>query len=76
MSGRKEWGRSLPDSLRKAKRASEKAGWTWVLKGSNHVTVRDAEGDFVDCIGLSMYEGAIVKKHLSKLKKRGCPGIR
>lgn len=64
---------TLPKYLKRACKESSKAGWTWEQK-TNHITVRNPKGDFVVCVSKTAYEGTLAKKHLSQLRKAGCPG--
>lgn len=63
-----------PKVLQNVRKASEREGWTWDLKGSGHWTVRNPDGEFVVAMGGTMYDGTLVKRLLSKLRKAGCPG--
>lgn len=65
----------LPKYLKRAHAESTKQGWTWVYKGSHHVTIRDEKGDFVIAMSLTSYDGTLTRKITGKLKKAGCPGL-
>lgn len=63
-----------PKALLKAKRESEKHGWTWTYGGSGHWTVRNPQGEWVLTLSSTFYDGPLTKKFLGKLRKAGCPG--
>lgn len=63
-----------PKALVRCMKASEREGWTWVVKGSGHWTVRNPAGEFVISIGATFYDGTLTKKYLNALRKAGCPG--
>lgn len=63
-----------PKAITKARRASEKAGWTWTLNGSGHWTVRNPQGERVVTVSSTFYDGPLTRKFLSTLRKAGCPG--
>lgn len=65
----------IPNYLRKAQKASEKAGWRWEYKGSKHVMILDAQGKPVTTISLTAYDGTLTKKVLSQLRRANCPGV-
>ena len=64
----------LPKQFKAAEKASTRDGWTWE-KTSRHVTVRDADGEFVVCISTTMYDGPTTRKINGKLRRAGCPGV-
>lgn len=63
-----------PKALLAAKKASEREGWTWTVKGSGHWTVRNPQGEFVASLAATFYDGTLTKKYLATLRKAGCPG--
>ncbi len=63
----------LPNQFKRAHKLSTKQGWTWE-KRTNHVEVRDYQGEFVVSISTTMYDGPLTKKILATLRKAGCPG--
>jgi hypothetical protein len=64
-----------PKAMQKARKASEKAGWTWDLRKSGHWTIRDPQGTFVLAISGTFYDAPLLTKALSVLRKAGCPGV-
>jgi hypothetical protein len=74
MSARSGQSGNWPKAIVKAKKASEKAGWTWTYGGSGHWTVRNPEGEWVLTLSSTFYDGPLTRKFLSKLRKAGCPG--
>ncbi len=64
----------LPNYLKKAHKASVRAGWRWEER-TNHVTVRNSDGQFVVCVSTTAYEGTLTRKIQGKLRKAGCPGV-
>jgi hypothetical protein len=67
--------KKLPGYLKKAHKESVKRGWTWDYRGSHHMTVRDADGNFVASLSLTAYDGTLTKVVKSKLRKAGCPAL-
>ena len=65
----------IPGYLKQAHKQSVKQGWTWDYRGSKHVTVRDASGEFVVAISLTAYDGTLTKKTKATLRKAGCPAV-
>jgi hypothetical protein len=66
----------LPNWLKKPRKRSEQDGWEWRFNpGSKHVSVFDANGEFVVCLSLTAYDGSVTRKVRGKLKRAGCPGL-
>jgi hypothetical protein len=63
-----------PKVFVKARKTSEKVGWSWEYKGSGHWTVRNPDGEFVASLPSTMYDGTLTRKLLATLRRAGCPG--
>jgi ribulose-5-phosphate 4-epimerase/fuculose-1-phosphate aldolase len=64
-----------PKAIIKAKRESEKHGWTWKRLTNGHYSVFTPDGEFVVSVSGTFYDGPLTRKYLGKLRKAGCPGV-